>query len=189
MKILALAAFVAGLLLAVRVMFFGVQRRVSEQQRLLRRWPLALAAFLVAAGVTVYARVALAGTLSGAWLGVAVVFGLLAAWGAVWVVQRSAAMPSSDPEDDPRYRFQGQVARVIQGMESRGGEPPTGRIELTFDGERYEFRARWTPEWTAAHGEAGGKPELGRPDCEVVIERVDDDLAFVEPWAAIEERL
>lgn len=188
MKIFALVSFLAWLLLGVRVMFFGVQRRVSEQQLLLQRWPLALAAFLVVVGATIYARSVVAGSLTGAWFGAALLLGVLAGWGAWWIVQRSASIPSTDPEDDPRYRFQGHVARLIEDMESRAGEPPTGRIAFTFDGKRYEFRARWSPE---AEVEAGGswKPELGRADSEVVIERVDDDLAFVEPWAAIEERL
>ena len=42
---LAITAFVAGLLLAVRVMFFGVRHQLTEEQLHHRKWPLAVAAF------------------------------------------------------------------------------------------------------------------------------------------------
>ena len=43
---IAVAAFLVGLLLAVRVMFFGVRRQLSEDLLYHRKWPLAIAAFL-----------------------------------------------------------------------------------------------------------------------------------------------
>lgn len=181
MKTFALVSFAAGLLLAVRVMFFGVQTRVDDAHTSLRRWPLALATFLVLLGAALYARAARIGAVSPIWLATAVAVAVVGASGAWWLVQRSANVPSTDPDDDPHYRFQGQVARVVEGIASSAGSPPTGRIAFDYDGKRYEFRARWTPgDW---------EPTLGRADSEVVIERVDDDLAYVEPWAAIEERL
>ena len=181
MKTLAVVAFLAGLLLGVRVMFFGVRRTSASQQMLFRRWPFATAAFLMVFGAMLYVRAERVGTLSTLWLSIAAVVSGLAAVGAWWIVQRSATTPSTDPEDDPRYRFQGQVARLVEPIEARSSEPATGRLVFEFDGQRYEFRARWSPgDW---------RPEQGRTDSEVVIERVDDDLAFVEPWAAIEERL
>jgi len=178
MKVVAVIAFLSGLLLAVRVMLFGVQRRVDEDHLYHRRWPLALAALLVAAGAMLYARSA----MTGGWVAAVVIVGLVAFAGAWWLVQRSSAIPSTDPEDDPRYRFQGHVARVIESIESPTGGRSGGRIGFTFDGKQYDFRARWTPgDW-----EAQG---FGRAESEVVIERVEDDVAFVEPWAVVEERL
>jgi len=177
----AVIAFVAGLLLAVRVMFFGVQRKLSNDEVAFRRWPLALAAFLVVFGLVTYVRTQRGGALSAG----SFIAALLSAAGASvlawWFVRRSELAPSSDPEDDPQYRFQGHVARVTESILERDGQPSSGRIAFDFDGQRYEFRARWTPgDWSAA---------LGRTDSEVVIERVDGDVAFVEPWVAIEERL
>lgn len=170
------AALVAGLLLFVRVMFFGV-RHVEGERLHHRRWPLALAAFLMVTGASVYARAADA---SAAWFAVSIVLGLGAAAVAWWWIGRSAAAPSSDPEDDPRYRFQGHVARVIEPIAGTR----EGRITFEFDGKRHELRARWSP---SAHGEFGA--DAGTTGTEVVIEIVEGDLAFVEPWAAVEERL
>jgi hypothetical protein len=180
-KAFAVVAFFAGLLLGVRVMFFGVRRLAPGKQLLFPRWPLATAAFLMVAGAMLYVRVARTGVVGIGWVVTSVLVGALAGGAAWWLVHLSATIPSSDPEDDPRYRFQGQVARLTEAIEPRNSEPPTGRLVFVFDGQRYEFRARWSPgDW---------RPEHGRTDSEVVIERVDDDLAFVEPWAAIEERL
>lgn len=181
MKFFAIALFLGGLLLGIRVMFFGVQQRVDEQRVALRRWPLSLATFLLTLGVMFYARATRGSELSVSWLVIALVVAVGGATAASWLVQRSAAMPSTDPEDDPQFRFQGQVARVTEDIRGTDGAPATGRIAFEFDGKRYEFRAQWTPgDWQS---------EQGRAESEVVIERVDDDLAYVEPWAAIEERL
>ena len=181
MKTLGIFAFLAGLLLGVRVMFFGVRRSSPTQAVLFRRWPLASAAFLMVLGAMLYVRAARVGIVDTSWFIVSAAVSLTVGAGAWWLVQRSATIPSTDPEDDPHYRFQGQIARLVEPIEPRGAEPPTGRLAFEFDGERYEFRARWTPgDW---------RSDQGQTDSEVVIERVDDDLAFVEPWAAIEERL
>ena len=183
MRALAVVAFLSGLLLAVRVMLFGVQRRVAEDDLRHRRWPLALAAFLAASGAMLYARAARPGVTIG-WSAAVVLAGVTAGAGAWWFVKRSAAVPSTDPEDDPRYRFQGHVARIIKAIEKNGIEGEEGRIAFSFDGTTYELNARWSPE-------AGSfeRQSLGQANNEVVIERVDGDVAFVEPWAVVEERL
>src|SRR3954463_15151136 len=54
MRTVAIISVVGGLVLGVRVMFFGVQRRVSEERLTLQRWPLALAVFFMAAGSLLY---------------------------------------------------------------------------------------------------------------------------------------
>lgn len=174
---LGLAALVGGLLLFVRVMFFGVQRRIDEDRLHHRRWPLALAAFLMVFGTAVYAR---ADRVSVSWLAAAALLGLGAGGGAWWWVHRSASVPSLDPEDDPKYRFQGHVARVIEPIAGTAD----GRIAFEFEGRRLELRARWTPSSPEAIPAEGG-----RAGTEVVIEIIDGDVAYVEPWAAVEERL
>jgi hypothetical protein len=180
MRAAAIVMFLAGLLLAVRVMFFGVQKRLAEDRLAHRRWPLALAALLVASGATLYVASSRRGVTIGT-LALVVLVGALAGVGAWWLVQRSAAAPSTDPEDDPRYRFQGHVARVLEpiGSDIEGG---VGRVAFEFDGRMHDFRAKWTMESQAL-------PGSGLAGTEVVIERVEDDLAYVEPWTVVEGRL
>jgi murein DD-endopeptidase MepM/ murein hydrolase activator NlpD len=177
---LAVVLFLLGLLLGVRVMFFGVRRQVGENQLHHRRWPLALAAFLAVSGALLYARAD--GPVTASWLGVVVLGGITAGAAAWLLVQKSAAIPSTDPEDDPRYRFQGHVARVITAIAGAG---QSGRIAFDFDGRRHEFGARWSPEADLGDGTLAAAP-VGT---EVVIEFIDGDVAFVEPWAVVEKRL
>jgi hypothetical protein len=191
----AVLLFLSGLLLAVRVMFFGVQRRVDEERFAHRAWPLALAALLAVSGAMLYARST--ARVTAGWMGLVVLVGIAAAAGAWWLVRRSAAAPSTDPDDDPRYRFQGHVARITESITSRADGVPTGRIAFEVDGKRHEFRACWTPE---GEGEGEGKGEgaekggwnrasVGLVDTEVVIERVEGEVAYVEPWTVVEQRL
>lgn len=182
MKALAVVAFFGGLLLAVRVMFFGVQRRLDDEHLGHRAWPLALAAVLVATGALLYVRATSAAGVTGAWIIVVVLIGAVAGAGAWWLVKRSAAVPSTDSDDDPRYRFQGHVARVIEPIGTRADGTGVGRIAFSFDGKRFEFLARWVPgDWE--------RESLGRAESEVVIERVEAEVAYVEPWQVVEERL
>jgi membrane protein implicated in regulation of membrane protease activity len=181
-KAVAVVAFLSGLLLAVRVMFFGVQRKLDNERLAHRAWPLALAAFLVAAGAMLYVR---PDGVTGARLALVTLVSTLAGTGAWWVVRRSAAAPSMDPEDDPRYRFQGHVARVVETIEpldSASSSGAGGRITFEFDGRRHQLRAHWLPESSAAQ-------QVGHAGDEVVIERVEGDVAYVEPWNVVEERL
>src|SRR5437773_12417023 len=110
MRAIAAVLFLGGLLLAVRVMFFGVRRELPDDERALRAWPLGLAAFLGILGTFLYGRPAVGAPAIASAVGVSVAVAGLA-W---WLVKRSGAKPSTDPEDDPRYKFQGHVARVIQ---------------------------------------------------------------------------
>jgi hypothetical protein len=180
MKAIAVITFLAGLLLGVRVMFFGVRQRVGEDLLHHRRWPFALAAFLLAGGAMLYARTGSGAGVTPTWVWAVVGVGAIAGAGGWWFVKRSAAIPSSDPEDDPRYRFQGHVARVTTAI----GESEPGRVVFVFDGQRYDLRAQWSPE-------AGGfeRANFGLVGDEVVIERIDGDVAFVEPWTVVEQRL
>jgi hypothetical protein len=182
-KIFAIIAFLGGLLLAVRVMFFGVQRRLDENHLAHRVWPLALAAFLVTTGALIYAREASSAPVTVVWVGVVALVGLGTGAALWWFVRRSAVSPSTDPDDDPKYRFQGHVARVTEAIEKRVAGAAAGRIAFSFDGKRYEFRARWVP------GDWERERLLGAIESEVVIERVEDDVAYVEPWKVVEERL
>ena len=181
LKVIAVASFLGGMLLWVRVMFFGVRRQVTETQLDHRKWPLALAAFLMVAGVMFYVRAD--APVTSRWVLATIAAALAAGAGAWALVVKSAAIPSTDPEDDPRYRFQGHVARVVQPI--AGAADTSGQITFQFDGKRYDFRARWAPEADLG----GGQLATAAVDSEVVIEYVDGDMAFVEPWVVVEKRL
>jgi hypothetical protein len=179
LKYAAVGAFVAGLLLWIRVMFYGV-RRVDADRMVHRASPFAASAFLVVAGVMLYARVRNAPLTTG-WAIAVALAAFAAALGAWWLVRRSAAIPSTDPEDDPRFMFQGHVAKITRPL----GDHDDGRIAFEYDGRKHEFRAKWSP---AAELPAG-REAMGAVGAEVVIETVEGDLAFVEPWVLVEERL
>lgn len=182
-RVIAVASFLAGLLLAVRVMFFGVRRQLGEEQLYHRKWPLSFAAFLTVAGAMLYAR---ADRVTGAWIATVILSGAVAAWGAWKLVEKSAAVPSTDPEDDPKYRFQGHVARVTAPIvAASGSNAASGRIVFEFDGKRYDLAARWSPEADLDEGRLA----TAAVDSEVVIEFIDGDVAFVEPWKVVEQRL
>jgi membrane protein implicated in regulation of membrane protease activity len=176
-KVASILLFLSGLLLGVRVMFFGVQRRIDEERTALHPAPFAIAAFLMIAGALLYIGPT---TVTPTRVALVLLVSLTAGAGAWWLVRRSAAIPSSDPEDDPRYRFQGHVARLVEPMDSQAGN---GRLEFMFDGRQHSFRALWLPEGSPRPANSG------RAGDEVVIERVDGDVAYVEPWAVVEERL
>ncbi|MEO6527132.1 MAG: hypothetical protein ABIP93_10945 [Gemmatimonadaceae bacterium] len=170
-----LAAFIAGLLLAVRVMFFGAERRrlqPADAMPLRRSEPAAIA-FLVMFGVTGYLLTRYASLSATAGAGLAVLLGL--AWAALvtrLAVATARVQPEHDPED-PRYVLQGHVAAVSVAIPADG----EGAIILSEAGDERTVRAR------TIDGSAIGEGE------EVCIERLDDGVAFVELWAIVEERL
>ena len=175
MSYVFLATFIAGLLLAVRLMFFGAERRrLDERSDLpLRRSEPAIVAFLVMFGVSGYllTRHAMMGT--GAGTATALLLGV--AWAGVVTrvaIATARVQPGHDP-DDPRYRLQGHVALVTATIPP-GGE---GAIAVQEASSSRTLRARSMDE--------SGVPE-GQ---EVCIERVDEGVAYVEPWAAVEARL
>lgn len=182
MVIIGVVLFLAGLVLWVRIMFFGVEKRLDEHRLAHRAWPLALSALLMVVGALTYFRADEPAGVTPAWLLTVALLGIGAGWGAAWVVRRSAAIPSTDPEDDPRYRFQGTVARVVEPIATSTGE---GRIVFDFDGKRHELGAVWSPEGDLARQTAAA----GVVGSEVVIDRVDGSTALVEPWSVVEERL
>ena len=174
MSVVFLVTFITGLLLAVRIMFFGAERRRPRADILpLRRSEPAVSAFLIMFGVAGYllTRPGRLSTASG--VGAAITLGAL--WAALvtrLAIATARVQPEHDP-DDPRYVLQGHVAVVVSSI------PPDG-------------------EGMIAHGDAAAPRTLrarsidGQPiddGVEVCIERVDDGVALVERWALVEARL
>lgn len=175
MRYVYLVSFIAGLLLTVRLMFFGAERRrVRANSDLPLRWsePLGVA-FLVVFGVAGYAvirRTSLTpamGALSAA--AIAAAGSLLATWLAVLMARMQ---PEHDP-DDPRFVLQGQVGMV------------TVNIPADEEGEiRYDTGSGFTTVRARAIDDAS--LQVGE---EVCIERIEDGIAHVERWSVVQARL
>lgn len=182
------ACFVVGLVLAVYVMLYGVERpsvprpgapheaRGGHDPRTEPR-PLVngqnVAALLVSLGAAGYLLLRLSPlerTAVVAWALVAGVAGfavsalLLSAW----------AVPSARRDViDERYLMQGHPATVTRAIPA-GGE---GEIAYEVDGRR----------WTVAARSWDGAPIHAAAD--VAIDRVEGGVAYVEEWAQVEARL
>ena len=175
MTYLFLAAFIAGLLLGVRVMFFGAERRRrgSANALPLRRSEPAIIGFLLMFGVAGYLLTRRATVSPGTGVLIAALLGLV--W-AVLVTRLAVAtarlQPEHDPED-PRFALQGHVAVVSAAIPADG----EGTITFSDAGAQRTVRARTVDGSAIAGGE------------EVCIERLEDDVAFVEVWGIVEQRL
>lgn len=170
-----LAALIAGLLLGVRLMFFGAERRRRWQAGTLplRRSEPAVVAFLSMFGLAGYLIV------RHSELGPARTLLASLALGVAWafVVTRAAIAtarltPAHDP-DDPRFSLQGCVAMVTATIPAAG----EGTITFTDGSGSRSVSARTIDDQPVESGQ------------EVCIERIDDGVAYVELWAAVESRL
>lgn len=175
MSYVYLAAFIAGLLLTVRIMFFGAERRHARalDAMPLRRSEPAIAAFLVMLGVAGYLLSRYATLALPTSVGVAIACG--AAWAAAvtgLAIATARVKPEHDPEDG-RFTLQGHVTVVAERV------PPDGEGAIAIPGgaEGIHLPAR-SLDGTAI--EAGA---------EVCIERVEDGVALVELWSLVEARL
>ena len=173
------AALIVGLLLAVRAMLLGVERRrtpfgaPSPQTPSVRFSTPVVSAFASSFGAAGYLLTRPGRMALGAGTVVALAIGTVAGALAVRLVRRAAAfVPEHDP-DDPRYVLQGHVATVTSPI----GPAGDGEIAYVVEGMRHTVRAR------------GLDGSVAEPGTEVVIERIEDDVAYVEPWADVEKRL
>lgn len=178
---LFLGLFLAGLVLAVGAMLFGVERKRQS----------ATGAPTIGARLTV-PNVAAFATVSGAVgyllhryssLGTAAVFviaataGALGVVGAVLLVARWALPAVAGEVVDERYILQGHPARVTRIIADPAGAPSAYEISYEEGGATHVLRAH-SLEGTAL-----------APGSEVVIERVEDGAAYVEAWSVVERRL
>ena len=174
MSFLFLSAFIAGLLLAVRLMFFGAERKRRSPGTLpLRRWEPAAVAFLFAFGIAGYLLRQHVGTPLPTAVMMAIGIGVFS---AVIVTRLAIATARLQPEhdpDDPRYILQGRVGVVTVDIPA-GGE---GAIRYEDVGSTPVARARDIGGAAIAAGQ------------EICIERLEDGVAYVELWALVEARL
>jgi len=176
MTVLFLACFIGGLLLTVRIMIYGVERPREAHpsgERSFRLSPALIATFSVVFGATGYA---LTNRDTGSPLSrllISAGLGALAAFVAARLVSRWWTVTPEHDVDDERYVLQGHLARVTKPIQA-GVE---GEVSFEFANDRRVLRARSLDEGALAMG------------TDVVIERIEDDLAYVEAWAEVEKRL
>jgi membrane protein implicated in regulation of membrane protease activity len=179
------AVFLIGVALGVYVTVRGVERRTGRRSlpavddfgRVTASGRIALGAPLLASSLTVFG---LAGYLaarvgglpaSGA-AGLGVVFAAAATPLAIHLVRRWARRAATDDAPDPRYALQGHLARVISWTREGPGE-----IEYTANGRRVVAPAHSLDRTPLVPGE------------DVVIDRLEDGVVYVESWTRVEERL
>lgn len=193
LQVLFLASFLAGLLILVMFMLFGVERQRSSSAIALRAGDPDALRRILGATQEVRARIGLPGlaafaTLFGAVgyalsrytampitgrLAVAVLAGMAALALAIVLVARWAVPGARNEVVDERFLLQGHFARVTTAVPSDGD----GEIDYELEGVHLTARAR----------SLDGTPI--QRDAEVVIERIEDGVAWVEPWGQVEQRI
>jgi hypothetical protein len=176
MRLLYLASFVGGLLLAVRVMMFGVERPREEHpagERSFRLSPAIIVAFTVIFGAVGYVMTRRQSGSVAATLLVSAILGAVGALASARLVSKWWTVTPEHDVDDDRYVLQGHLAHVTKPIR----RDVDGEVSFEFANERHVLRARSLSEGALAAG------------TEVVIERIEADVAYVEAWAEVEKRL
>lgn len=185
--VVSLISFVLGLILGVSAMLHGTEKPVARtdapHERRSEHNPAAepsavanrstLAAFAFAFGLTGYLVDRQMGWPSWGTLLLA-----LAAGGAAFALQSLLiarwAIPSARADEpDPRFLLQGALARVVREAPAGG----VGELVYELDGHQCTLPVRSLDGEALAAG------------TDVVIDRVEDGVAFAELWAAVELRL
>ena len=186
-----LVAFLLGLILAVRYMIIGVEKasrsappgppavaafrgpgESTAEYRTRVALP-AIAGFALAFGLVGYALTRLTAVGTVARLVLAIAAGAIGVGAAIALIL-SWAVPSAKRDVvDARFTLMGHLARVTRAI----GGAEAGEIEYEADGVRYTVGALSLEGDPLAAG------------TEVVIERVENGLAYVEPWLQVEKRL
>ena len=183
MPYFVLAAFLAGLVLGVHVMMHGVERVSSAlpvRPSPDGRYPASaarpvLAGFLGVLGFLGYIAHRDRDGLWPAGLLASVAGGLVGAWIGNIIVKRWAIPAAIADQPDERFVLMGHVGRVTAPIGA--GEGSAGAIAYEVDG---------------VHHTAGARAIDGTPiaaGTDVVIERIEDGIAWVEPWSQVEQRI
>ena len=186
MQPLFLAAFVAGLVLNIYFIIRGAERwRGSDIARRLDAFGRELSLGRISLRVPVAASFATTFGLVGyvlsrymSWaalpsLAVAILVAGLAVMTAVLVVKKWAVADALKDTPDERYVLQGQLATVTRAIQA-GGE---GEVEYIIDDRRFTIRAQTIDG-------AGLDAAV-----DVVLERVENGVVYVEEWSLVEQRL
>ena len=178
-----LVAFIAGLVLGVHVMMHGVERVRSAlpvRPSADGRYPASaarpvLAGFLAVFGFLGYVAHRHRDGLWPAGLLASVAGGLVGAWIGNIVVRRWAIPAAIADQPDERFVLMGHFGRVTATIGATGEDE--GTITYEVDGVRHTAGARALDGTAIAAG------------TDVVIERIEDGVAWVEPWSQVEQRI
>ena len=178
-----LAAFLAGLVLGVHVMMHGVERVRSAlpvRPGADGRYPASatrpvLAGFLTIFGLLGYVAHRNRDGLWPAGLLASIAGGLVGAWIGNIVVKRWAIPAAIADQPDERFVLMGHLGRVTAPIGA--GAEDAGAIAYEIDGVTRTAGAR----------ALDGTPIAAGTD--VVIERIEDGVAWVEPWSQVEQRI
>jgi hypothetical protein len=165
----------AGLLAAVRVMLYGVERQRpagDDAPRSFSSAPALVATFCVVAGIVGYSALRMDLRPTSIWIA-ALGVGALAAFVAFRVIAAWWTVVPEHDVDDERYVLQGSLGRVVATI----GSNSAGQVSLESAGNDQVMPARSIDDQVMDVG------------TEVVIERIEDGVAYVEDWAAVEKRL
>ena len=173
LPVIAVLLLIAGLGLGVKVAFFGVERRRGDQ---IRRPHAAINLPAAAAAMFAWGAVGYALSRGGARLFLTILLASLAAalaWVGTSTLLATWALraPLHDPHELAEI-LQGHVAVVLSPIDE---EP--GTISYRLHGEVHVVSAK----------SIDGEPIQAGTD--VVIDRIDGDVAYVEPWVIVEQRL
>ncbi|MEO7998526.1 MAG: hypothetical protein ABI852_13835 [Gemmatimonadaceae bacterium] len=189
MNALFLTVLLLGLIAGVRAMLLGTEHlprgvqlpapheRTSEhvtdaEPSALFNWASA-AAFAFAFGLAGYLL-----TRFTEWSALMCVIAAVVAGGAAITVQSLLiarwAIPSARADQvDERYLLQGTIGRITREVPADG----EGELQYTLDNTTYTLPARELAGASLA------------TDVEVVLDRVEAGVAYVEPWTQVEQRL
>ena len=193
MALVFLSMLWLGLMLGVFAMLVGVERRAGRSRDESSPGPLvsretlaaasreisarfhvpAFAAFATVFGAVGYPLSRYSGLEIGWQLLIASVSGGVALAGAVVLIARWALPSARRDVPDERYLLQGMLAQVTDPIVDQRA----GRIALQMNGMVHAVQA------VSLSGESIP------PGTEVVIDRIEGETAFVEPWSVVERRL
>lgn len=174
LSIAFVAAFIAGLLLAVFAMLHGVEYTRPNRSRAPSPFfnvP-AVAAFAVGFGAAGYPLSSRSRLPTWGVVLIAIAVGAFATSGMITLLAKWALRDVSDSLDDEQ-EIQGQLAVVTTAI------TPQSKGEISYDvmGATMKVPARSLSQSIIPVG------------TDVVIDRIEDGTAFVEEWAIVEQRL
>jgi hypothetical protein len=163
----------AGLALGVIAMIRGIDRkqRHGAWVKYLNLPTAGAAAALF--GIVGYPLAKYSSLGTAAMLAIAIGAGAAAAVGMVALIAGWAVPGAALHVEDPRYALQGHPARVSQSISAGSA----GQISYEHDGVRHAVPALGLDGAAIATGS------------DVVIERIEDGIAYVELWSNIEKQL
>lgn len=175
MRIAYLLSLLAGVIFGVVSMLAGIERQRRRRARTpILNYP-TVGAFLTALGLTGYLFTRYS-SLAAVTVAIISMIVALAAGGGMLGLVAGWAIPSAARDvEDPRYRLQGAFGRVTRAIGP--GESDLGEISYVDDG---------VSTVTPARSLDGQRIETG---ADIVIERIEDGVAYVDTWTRIEREL